>query len=395
MTWTQTTLNIKDAANTTQPVIVYTDGTNFAFAHPILDSTGAVIAPATSGKQDTGNAALTAIQASAAAAATAAKQDTGNTSLGNVDTNLGAKADSAASTDTGTFSLIALFKRLLQTSTSLLTAAQAATPAGSNLIGKVTLDQTTPGTTESVTVATGQGAGATIGTTADALVSAGAAGSISAKLRRATQGLEDLKSLIVLAAGSAIIGKFGIDQTTPGTTNGVQVNAALPAGTNTVGAVASGVKVATGNTLILPSGASIYAFQDLMANSATAGSVSAPTIAAARGTDIPSVAMRCRLQKSTTTTTRAVFRVHYWNAAPSVTNGDNGVFIPTLDSTYMGYYDVTCNMQGTGSAYGISEQKIMPFTPASGTSNLYHLIEARDTYTPGASEVFTPYLEVM
>ena len=39
----------------------------------------------------------------------------------------------------------------------------------------------------------------------------------------------------VLGAGSAIIGKFGIDQTTPGTTNGVQVNAALPAGTNLLG----------------------------------------------------------------------------------------------------------------------------------------------------------------
>lgn len=80
---------------------------------------------------------------------------------------------------------------------------------------------------------------ATSGATADAIVAAGAAGSISAKLRRVTQGLEDLKTLIVLAAGTAIIGKVGIDQTTPGTTNGVQVNAALPAGTNLIGKVAA------------------------------------------------------------------------------------------------------------------------------------------------------------
>lgn len=40
-----------------------------------------------------------------------------------------------------------------------------------------------------------------------------------------------------LPAGSNIIGKIGIDQTTPGTTNGVQVNAALPTGTNTIGNV--------------------------------------------------------------------------------------------------------------------------------------------------------------
>lgn len=40
-----------------------------------------------------------------------------------------------------------------------------------------------------------------------------------------------------LSAGSNLVGKVGIDQTTPGTTNGVQVNAALPIGTNSIGQV--------------------------------------------------------------------------------------------------------------------------------------------------------------
>ncbi len=40
-----------------------------------------------------------------------------------------------------------------------------------------------------------------------------------------------------LPAGANVIGKVGIDQTTPGTTNGVQVNAALPVGTNVIGKV--------------------------------------------------------------------------------------------------------------------------------------------------------------
>jgi hypothetical protein len=57
------------------------------------------------------------------------------------------------------------------------------------------------------------GADATEGAIADAIVAAGAAGTISAKLRRATQGLEDLKSLIVLATGSNIIGRVGHDIT--------------------------------------------------------------------------------------------------------------------------------------------------------------------------------------
>lgn len=46
-----------------------------------------------------------------------------------------------------------------------------------------------------------------------------------------------LAALPALVAGAAIVGKVGIDQTTPGTTNGVQVNAALPAGTNLLGKV--------------------------------------------------------------------------------------------------------------------------------------------------------------
>ena len=37
-----------------------------------------------------------------------------NNNVINIDTNIGAKADSVATTDTGTFSLISLFKRLLQ-----------------------------------------------------------------------------------------------------------------------------------------------------------------------------------------------------------------------------------------------------------------------------------------
>jgi hypothetical protein len=46
MTWTRTILDIKDGNGTIQPVIAYTDGTNYSFAHPLLDNTGAIISPA-------------------------------------------------------------------------------------------------------------------------------------------------------------------------------------------------------------------------------------------------------------------------------------------------------------------------------------------------------------
>lgn len=58
-------------------------------------------------------------------AATEAKQDAGNTSLSSIDSSVGSKSDAAASTDTGTFSLIALVKRGLQNWTTLLSRIPA------------------------------------------------------------------------------------------------------------------------------------------------------------------------------------------------------------------------------------------------------------------------------
>lgn len=53
-------------------------------------------------------------------AATSALQTAGNASLTSLDADLGAQADAAATTDTGTFSVVALVKRGLQNWTTLL-----------------------------------------------------------------------------------------------------------------------------------------------------------------------------------------------------------------------------------------------------------------------------------
>lgn len=108
----------------------------------------------------------------------------------------------------------------------------AAQEAGGNLANTATSTSTTAtntGTiaTQTTTIATAQGAGGT-GITEPAGGS-GILGWLS--------GIYNRLSGLVLGAGSAIIGKVGIDQTTPGTTNGVQINAAIPAGANLMGKV--------------------------------------------------------------------------------------------------------------------------------------------------------------
>jgi len=63
-------------------------------------------------------------------------------------------------------------------------------------------------------------------------------GSITNALPAGTNTIGSINAInTALPAGTNLLGKIGIDQTTPGTTNGVQVNAALPAGSNIIGQV--------------------------------------------------------------------------------------------------------------------------------------------------------------
>src|ERR1051326_4910315 len=86
----------------------------------------------------------------------------------------------------------------------------------------------------------------------------------------ATAVARSLATLPALTAGAALIGKVGIDQTTPGTPNGVQVNAALPAGTNAIGKLAANSGVDIGDvdvtSIVMPTGASATQVQGTVAH---------------------------------------------------------------------------------------------------------------------------------
>jgi hypothetical protein len=105
-------------------------------------------------------------------------------------------------------------------------------------------------------------------------VTANSAGSVVATLFLSDGPRHDVGSRYVgVTAGSAIIGKVGIDQTTPGTTNGVQVNAALPAGANVIGGVTQSGTWNINNvsgTVSLPTGAATSAKQPALGTAGTA-----------------------------------------------------------------------------------------------------------------------------
>jgi hypothetical protein len=119
-------------------------------------------------------------------------------------------------------------------------------PPSANLIGRVTLASAS-GTTGGVMRVSTMPADP-FGTIADVAVAAGATGSYSAKLRRLTQGVEDLKTLTALAGSTNPIGRLSAGSS--GTTVGrVQIssmpNVTLAGATNAIGRLASGSSGAT------------------------------------------------------------------------------------------------------------------------------------------------------
>jgi hypothetical protein len=106
---------------------------------------------------------------------------------------------------------------------------------------------------------------------------------------------------------------------------------------------------------------------------------------------------RVRLRKSGTSITNASFRLHLYSASPTVTNGDNGVWLSDQAANYLGGLDVTLDRAFSDGAAGnglpISGSEIN-FDLAAGLV-VYGLLEARASYSPASAEVFIASLEVL
>lgn len=192
-------------------------------------------------------------------ASTSALQTTGNSSLSSIDTKTLAagQATMAASSPV----VIASNQSAVPVSGTVTANLAAgsnnigdvdvitlpALVAGSAIIGKVGIDQTTPGTTNKVSIGT-DGTVAINTAIPSGTNNIGDVDVLSLPaLPAGTNNIGDVDVLTLpaLVAGTALIGKVGIDQTTPGTTNKVSIgtdgtvalNAAIPSGTNNIGDV--------------------------------------------------------------------------------------------------------------------------------------------------------------
>lgn len=158
-----------------------------------------------------------------------------------------------------------------------------------------------------------------------------------------------------------------------------------------------GMAQIVGGTFTRPSDTTAYASGDLVANSVTAGSVVPITVNAARITNGTGMIRRVRLLKSSTSTTNASFRVHFYRNSPTPTNGDNGAWL-TTESIYIGSVDITIDKVFSDGAKGIgtpNNGSEINFDASANTNKIFALIEARAAYTPASAEVFTLAVEVL
>lgn len=102
-----------------------------------------------------------------------------------------------------------------------------------------------------------------------------------------------------------------------------------------------------------------------------------------------------RLVKSTATITNAVFRLWLYSEAPTPI-ADNAPFtlLWVNRAKRLGYVDLACTTEGTGSdsASAFVTNLNLKFMCGAASRNLWGVLEAKQAYAPGASEVF--WLEV-
>lgn len=146
-----------------------------------------------------------------------------------------------------------------------------------------------------------------------------------------------------------------------------------------------------------PAASAAYVSGDLIANSATAGSVLPLTLAVSRTVDKSGMIRRVRVKTTDAAFAGATVRVHFYKASPTCTNGDSAAWL-TTESTYLGSADVTLDKHFSDSEKGLGAPNTgseINFTPDSGTANIYALVEARSSVTGTAAKTMTVTAEVL
>lgn len=258
------------------------------------------------------------------------------------------------------------------------------TPSGPTLLGSVngSCGASGGGGGGAVTGALGSfvdGAIATIGAEADSQCGSDA-------------GTCTLEGLVkrMLASITALNGKID--------TLNTNVTSPQAAGSNLIGVVtaaASGAITNPTSTLTVPATTTAYTAGQLIASSATAGSVVVPSFAIANSAG-GAIITRLRLTSNDATSTAwgaQQIQIDLWSAAPTFTNGDRGAFaVATGAAGHLASFSCTMSAELGDGLYSectplFGTSAIIKL--ASGTSAFWTLKATTGSGVTGASKVFT------
>ena len=143
-----------------------------------------------------------------------------------------------------------------------------------------------------------------------------------------------------------------------------------------------------------PADTTAYAANELVANSATAGSVTPMSFVVPTGLGRGWRITGVKIAKSGTTATNGNFHLRMYKASPTVANGDNGAWSSNKVADYIGKIDPAIVEAFTdGCAIYEAIAAPLPFYLES-TSVIYGLLVADAAYTPASAEVFTVTLSL-
>jgi hypothetical protein len=169
---------------------------------------------------------------------------------------------------------------------------------------------------------------------------------------RTIRTMLDSASTLVLAAGTALVGKFGIDQTTPGTTNAVAPisgQAGVAGGAGAITALTQRVVPASDTTFGYTSTASFTpAAASHVGNDVVGGAQSFASIGPSAGL-IRIIGATLEIDNSSAEAT--AWRLHLYNVTPTSAIADDGAwnYADTDRSQYLGYVDLPSTATDLGS----------------------------------------------
>lgn len=153
------------------------------------------------------------------------------------------------------------------------------------------------------------------------------------------------------------------------------------------------------STLTRPADTSAYAQNDLIANNTTAGSVVVPSLTAMSTSGGSALLRRVRLYTSATSGMgSATFKIEFWTAPPTFTNGDNGAYaVATGAANWLGSASIATMTQVADGAYGVGMPDVgsdIDFKLATG-GTIYWTLQVTAGFTPTSGQTFTLAAELL